>query len=69
LIIPDGIGGTTVKSCNPDQGGYFDFDSIPIGNHDIEIIYQPMNDTITRFITITPNSEIYGGYYLASDIW
>lgn len=69
LTIPDGSGSETIKSTNPDQGGYFNIDSIPIGNHDIEIIYEPDNDTITRFVTITPNSTIYSNYYLAFDVW
>jgi prepilin-type N-terminal cleavage/methylation domain-containing protein len=69
LIIPDGSGSITTRSTFPDQGGYFSLDSIPIGNHDIEIIYIPGGDTLSRFVTVTPHSTVYGNYYLSSDLW
>lgn len=69
LTIPDGVGGLTVRSLRPDIGGYFSFDSIPIGNHDLEVVYFPTGDTIRRFVTVLPNSRSYRGYFLASDVW
>ncbi|MFH2034872.1 MAG: LamG-like jellyroll fold domain-containing protein [Candidatus Zixiibacteriota bacterium] len=69
LTIPNGSGGTTIKSTATDIGGYFSFDSIPIGNHDIKIIYIPENDTISRFVSVLPSSGLYSEYYLADDYW
>jgi len=69
LTIPNGSGSMLTKSSAPDAGGYFSFDSIPIGNHDIEIIYQPDDDTLNRFVLVLPNSSIYSEYYLAADVW
>lgn len=69
LTFPDGTGGTAVRSTNTDVGGYFSFDSIPIGNHNLNIIYIPENDTIKRFVSVSPGSNIYGEYYLASNVW
>jgi prepilin-type N-terminal cleavage/methylation domain-containing protein len=69
LTIPNGTGGMLTKTANPDDGGYFSFDSIPIGNHDIQIIYQPDDDTLKRFVSVIPNSSLYSEYYLAADVW
>lgn len=69
LTIPDGTGGTTIKSTITDVGGYFSFDSIPIGNHNLNIIYIPNSDTMKRFVSVSPGSRIYGEYYLASNVW
>ncbi len=68
LTIPDGSGGLVINNANPDQGGYFSFDSIPIGNHNIEIIYEPDDDTLRRFVSVLPNSSPYSQYNLLSDI-
>ncbi len=69
LTIPNGAGASITKMTIPDLGGYFGFDSIPIGNHDIEIIYQPTDDTIKRFVSVIPNSELYSEYALAANVW
>jgi len=69
LTIPDGTGSLVTKTTGVDAGGYFSFDSIAIGNHDIEIIYLPDDDTLKRFVSILPNSSPYNEYYLASNVW
>ena len=69
LTIPNGTGGMLTKTSNPDAGGYFSFDSIPIGNHDIEVVYLPDNDTLKRFVSVLPNSSLYSEYYLAANVW
>ena len=33
IVYPDGAGSTTSLIGYPDPGGYFSFDSLPIGNH------------------------------------
>jgi hypothetical protein len=57
------------KSTQPEASGYFAFDSIPIGNHDIEIIYQPVDDTLHRFVSVLPNSVLYQEYFLTFEPW
>ncbi|MCK4607296.1 MAG: prepilin-type N-terminal cleavage/methylation domain-containing protein [candidate division Zixibacteria bacterium] len=69
LTIPNGSGGMVTKSSGVDIGGYFAFDSIPIGNHDIEIIYIPDDDTLRRFVSVLPASSPYGEYNLAANVW
>lgn len=59
LSYPDGSGGTAVQSTNPDAGGYFSLDSIPVGNHDLRIAYLPTSDTTDRFVCVLPGSSIY----------
>lgn len=69
LTVPDGVGGTTVKTAAVGGGGYFSFDSIPVGNHALELIYKPDNDTLTRFVAVTPGSNPYARHNLASNVW
>lgn len=69
LTIPDGTGSMVTKSIGTDIGGYFSFDSIPIGNFNLDIIYLPNSDTIDRFVTVNPGSDLYAEYYLATDAW
>ena len=59
LTVPNGSGGNLTKAVIPDLGGYFAFDSIPIGNHDLTITYQPSSDTIQRFVSVLQNSKPY----------
>lgn len=69
VTIPDGAGGMVTRTRVPDIGGYFEFDSIPIGNHELAIIYTPADDTVRRYITVTPNSRVFADYYFAQDYW
>jgi len=67
LTYPNGIGGYSSVTTVPDIGGFFSFGSVPIGNHDIEIVYGPIADTLKRFVSILPKSSHYGEYYLSQD--
>lgn len=69
LTIPDGSGSISILSISPDAGGYFSFDSIPIGHHSLEIIYEPLNDTTIRYVSITPHSVFYSNYNLSGNYW
>jgi len=69
LSFPNGIGGITMKTSTTDKSGSFSFDSIPIGNHALEIIYLPDSDTLSRFVTILPGSRPYSEYHLPTDVW
>ena len=69
LTVPDGSGGTTTKSGIPDAGGYFSFDSVPVGNHDIEVIYIPNSDTMRRYVSILPAASSHSQYNLSVSVW
>lgn len=69
LAFPDGSGAVQTKIYTPDAGGYFLFDSIPIGRHQLDIIYAEADDTLARFVTVTPNSTVYAEYRLTSNYW
>lgn len=69
LTIPDGIGGNITESASVSDGGFFSFDSIPIGNHRLEIIYLPDSDSLRRFVSVSPGSHPYGEYYFPRNIW
>ncbi len=69
LTIPNGSGSTTTKTKTTDLGGYFSFDSIPIGRHKLEVIYTPANDSVTRYVTVPPSSQVTTSVRLANDHW
>lgn len=69
LQYPNGTGSTTTKSVHPDAGGYFTFDSLPIGNHPLTIIYTPDNDTLYRQVSVTAGSSTYAEYRLNTNVW
>ena len=69
LTVPNGSGSYTTLTTIPDNSGFFSFNSVPIGNHDLQIIYQPNSDTLKRFVSILPKSRHYGEYYLSANVW
>jgi prepilin-type N-terminal cleavage/methylation domain-containing protein len=69
LTVPNGAGALIVKSKTPDAGGRFTFDSIPVGNHDLAVVYIPDHDTIKRFVSVLPGSTITGDYMLPANVW
>lgn len=69
LTYPDGAGGMTADQLTPDGGGFFTFDSIPVGNHDLMLVYQPTADTLHRFVSVLPDSRLYAEYHLPSNVW
>jgi len=69
LTIPNGSGGVNVRSVLTDAGGYFVFDSIPIGKHDLNVIYLPDADTLHRFVSVNPDAAVYGEYFLTENLW
>ncbi len=69
LTVPNGTGSFTTLTTAPDNSGFFSFNAVPIGSHDLQIIYQPTSDTLKRFVSILPKSRHYGEYYLSANIW
>jgi prepilin-type N-terminal cleavage/methylation domain-containing protein len=62
LTVPDGAGSLTVRTASPDAGGYFTFSSVPIGNHALDVIYEPTNDTLRRYVSVAPGSDVTATY-------
>lgn len=69
LSYPDGVGGIRTVLVAPDMSGYFTIDSLPIGNHDLTVIYRPTNDTLRRFITVLPGSRVYEDIRMPFSSW
>ncbi len=69
IVYPNGVGGRAVRAKSPDAAGFFSFDSLPIGNHQLEIIYFPAGDTSRLLASINPGDEIYYHCQLPSDYW
>lgn len=69
MTIPDGVGGVITRIASVNAGGFFSFDSIPIGNQQLEIIYLPGGDSLRRFVSVSPGAHPYGEYYFPRNIW
>lgn len=69
LTVPNGSGSLVTKSQHPDASGYFLFDSISIGNHDLQMVYCPTNDTLLSYVTVTPASNSSNPYRFPTRIW
>jgi len=69
ITLPDGSGGTVTRSQTTDAGGYFSFDSVPIGNHEVRIIWVPGDDTLRRFVSVPPGASPTAEFRLAADLW
>lgn len=69
LTYPDGSGGLTNASINPDEKGSFCFNTIPIGNHTLTIIYAPDSDTVTFPVCVVPNHNVDLEIIFPADLW
>ena len=57
VTIPNGSGSTLTKSYRPLANGQFEIDSLPVGQHSLNLIYSPLNDTLKRQVTILPRQQ------------
>jgi hypothetical protein len=71
LTFPNGHGGLTTRACTTDVGGYFNFDSIPVGNHTLRVVYRFAGgvDTLLRTVSVNPGSEVYTETRSPYDLW
>jgi prepilin-type N-terminal cleavage/methylation domain-containing protein len=69
LTLPDGTGGIQTRITTTDDGGYFTFDFVAIGNHPLQIVYLPGPDTVVGYASVTPGSRVYSTYVLPVDLW
>lgn len=56
LSYPDGSGSMTSTAVNPGTDGSFAITGIPIGVHDLQIIFIPENDTVSMTVGVNPGS-------------
>lgn len=69
LTFPNGTGGYTSTALNPDAGGFLQFDSIPIGQHTLRMVYMPTNDTLSRLVQVDPGASPHIDYNYYAEVW
>ena len=66
ITFPNGVGGSQTKLYHPDSAGNFTLDSIPVGTHQLRIIFTPNVDTLFRYLTVYPRHKSSKTYKFAS---
>jgi len=61
VTYPNGAGGTTTSTINPNSSGSFSFTGLPIGNHSITAVYSTANDTALAYSSSLPRVGGYAG--------
>ncbi|MEW6411801.1 MAG: prepilin-type N-terminal cleavage/methylation domain-containing protein [Candidatus Zixiibacteriota bacterium] len=71
LIYPDGAGSTTTTVANPRANGLASFSSIPIGHHDLIVVYayDTVSDTLYRKVVVYPGESFYTEMAFAQNYW
>jgi len=69
LTYPNGSGGTTTASTNPDAKGNFSFSNVPIGSHTLSVIYLPDSDTVSYNVGVNVGSVVKLSLVFPADLW
>jgi len=69
LGYPNGSGGISYASANPDSQGRFSYAGVPIGNHTLRVIYEPASDTVTYSIAVDPDRNVSLDIIFPADLW
>lgn len=69
ITFPDGSGGIVIRSACPNADGSVRFDSIPIGLHDLRMIFLSRNDTLERKVAVNPGQTAYLDMQYFGDAW
>jgi prepilin-type N-terminal cleavage/methylation domain-containing protein len=69
LTHPNGSGGMNTKTRYPAKDGFVAIDSVPIGQHTLKVIYTPLNDTLTRKVTVNPGELTSVNVSLFRPVW
>ncbi|MFQ6007617.1 MAG: prepilin-type N-terminal cleavage/methylation domain-containing protein [Candidatus Zixiibacteriota bacterium] len=69
LSYPDGSGGSTTASVNPNEKGNFSFTGIPLGFHTLSVIYVPDTDTVSLTVGVTPGKTVKMPVIFPADLW
>ncbi len=71
LTYPDGAGSMTTVTVNPHANGLASFSAVPIGHHELLIIYEydTVNDTLYRKVVVYPGESFYTEMAFSQDYW
>lgn len=69
LVYPDGSGGLAVSSTLVTADGSFSFSGIPIGNHQMRLIYLPDSDTVALMTSVLPGKTTRTAVVFPVDLW
>ena len=69
LTYPDGTGSSTTDYEHSPGNGFVTFESIPIGHHQLLVIYTPTGDTLFRKVVIYPGESFYTEISFSQDYW
>lgn len=70
ITYPNGTGGTTSATTNPNSSGNYSFASlIPQGIRSITAIYAPTSDTLVRTAVVLPRSTTLVDFKFIGNIW
>jgi prepilin-type N-terminal cleavage/methylation domain-containing protein len=69
LTFPNGSGSTTSRTKYPNRSGLTQFDSIPIGQQDLKIVYLPTHDTLNQKVAVDPKQDAYIEISLYRSVW
>jgi len=69
LTYPDGAGGMAVDTEYPDPDGLTIFNNVPVGRHNLRMIYLPAADTIRREIVVDSGRDFYCDLQYFGDVW
>jgi len=69
LIVPDGSGSLVSRVIGPQDDGVAQFDSVPIGVHELRLVYRPTADTLYRKVVVYPGETSYLEMSLAGSDW
>jgi prepilin-type N-terminal cleavage/methylation domain-containing protein len=69
IAYPNGTGGMTTRTAVPNANGLARLDSIPIGLHELRMIYLPSDDTVQRKIAVNVGRTTYIDMQYFGDVW
>jgi len=69
IRYPDGSGGLANIATALTASGGFTFNGIPIGNHQLRVIYGPDNDTAAYDIAVYPGRDVKLDIVFPADLW
>ena len=69
LSYPNGAGGMVTQNRTPGADGYAEFTGVPVGLHDLMLVYLPTADTIRRKVNVDPGTSLYTEFQYPEEVW
>jgi prepilin-type N-terminal cleavage/methylation domain-containing protein len=69
LYYPNGSGGMAAPVLTPAPDGLVQFDNVPIGLHELDLVYLPTDDTVRRMVNVDPGTDFYTEVQYFADVW